>query len=391
MRILVLSHEFPPIGGGGGHVAKDLCQGLSELGHEIKILTAGILGGIDDETGSTKKAYEIIRLPTLRKDPSRANMVAMVSYIIISIFRGFFLCMNWRPDVIHVHFAVPAGPISWVLSKLTGIPYVLTVHLGDIPGGTPDKTDKWFRFIQPFTYPIWKHAEQVIAVSQFSRSLAQKHYPVPIKVIHNGVDIRKFKPEQNIVHDPTQIIFAGRFVPQKNPILVIRILADLADYSWELTMLGDGPLYKETIQEIKKHGLEDRIKTPGWVNPEVVKKEFEKSDILFLPSKSEGLPVVGVQALASGLAFMVSDIGGFGDIVEQGKNGFRVPLEEPDCKDLFVHGLSEMIGNKEKLLFFKESSNRMAEKFDINEITKQYDLILNQSAQKNRKNAKQDS
>jgi UDP-N-acetylglucosamine:LPS N-acetylglucosamine transferase len=37
MRILVLSHEFPPVGGGGGHVAKDLCQGLSELGHELRI------------------------------------------------------------------------------------------------------------------------------------------------------------------------------------------------------------------------------------------------------------------------------------------------------------------------------------------------------------------
>jgi len=262
------------------------------------------------------------------------------------------------------------------------------VHLGDIPGGTPDKTDKWFRFIQPLTFPIWNHAKQVIAVSQFSRSLAQKHYQVPIEVIHNGVDIRKFKPENNIVHDPLKIIFAGRFVPQKNPILVIQILAELTEYSWELIMLGDGPLYKETTGEINKYGLEDRIKTPGWVKPEEVKKEFQNSDILFLPSKSEGLPVVGVQALASGLAFLVSDIGGFGDIVEQEKNGFRIPLEESDYKDLFINRLSEMICNREKLLFFKENSIKMAEKFDIKEITKKYDLILNQSASKNGANAK---
>ena len=153
-------------------------------------------------------------------------------------------------------------------------------------------------------------------------------------------------------------------------------------------MLGDGPLYKETVGKIRKYGLEDRIKIPGWVKPEEVKKEFQKSDILFLPSKSEGLPVVGVQALASGLAFLVSDIGGFGDIVEQGKNGFRISLEEPDYKDLFINGLLEMIGNSDKLLFFKKSSIRMAEKFDIKEITKKYDLILNQSARKNGTNAK---
>jgi len=55
MRILVLSHEFPPVGGGGGHVAKDLCQGLSELGHEIKILTTDLLGGIHEEDGISEK------------------------------------------------------------------------------------------------------------------------------------------------------------------------------------------------------------------------------------------------------------------------------------------------------------------------------------------------
>jgi glycosyltransferase involved in cell wall biosynthesis len=202
------------------------------------------------------------------------------------------------------------------------------------------------------------------------------------------VDIQKFKPENNLVHNPIKIIFAGRFVLQKNPILVIQTLAELTEYSWELVMLGDGPLYKETIEEINKYGLEDRIKIPGWVKPEEVKKEFQNSDILFLPSKSEGLPVVGVQALASGLALLVSDIGGFGDIVEQGKNGFRISLEEPDYKDLFINGLSEMICNKDKLLFFKKSSMRMAEKFDIKEITKKYDRILNQSARKNGANAK---
>lgn len=216
MRILVLTHEFPPVGGGGGHVAKDLCQGLSELGHEIKILSAGILGGIHGETGSSEKEYEIIRVPTLRRDPSRASILAMVSYIINSVFRGFFLCKRWKPEVIHVHFAVPVGPIAWVLSKMTGIPYVLTVHLADIPGGTPDKTDWWFRFIQPFTFPIWKHAKQVSAVSQFTRSLAHNHYQIPIKVIHNGVGIQKFKPGKIAVHNPPRIIFAGRFSPKKS-------------------------------------------------------------------------------------------------------------------------------------------------------------------------------
>ena len=388
MRILVLSHEFPPVGGGGGHVAKDLCQGLSELGHEIKILTTDLLGGIHEEDGISEKEYEIIRMPTLRRDPSRASMLAMISYIINSAFRGFLLIKRWKPEVIHVHFAVPAGAAAWLLSKMTGIPYVLTAHLGDVPGGTPEKTDRWFRFVKPFTYPIWNDANQVIAVSQFTRGLAQKHYQVPIKVIHNGVDTSLFDSGKIIVHQPPKIVFAGRFVPQKNPIFVIQTLAELDDYAWELVMLGDGELFQETKEEAKKHGLENRVEFPGWVHPDDVKKEFQRSDILFLPSLSEGLPVVGVQALASGMAFLVSDIGGFKDIVDQGKNGFRVPLEEPDFKELFVKRLSEMIIHRDKLLFFKENSVRQADKFDIKEISKKYDLILNKFSRENGKNAK---
>jgi glycosyltransferase involved in cell wall biosynthesis/uncharacterized membrane protein YbhN (UPF0104 family) len=310
------------------------------------------LGGIHEEEGISEKEYEIIRTPTLRRDPSRASMLAMVSYIINSVFRGFLLIKRWKPEVIHVHFAVPAGAAAWLLSKLTGIPYVLTAHLGDVPGGTPEKTARWFRLVKPFTYPIWNDADQVIAVSQFTRSLAQKHYQVPIKVIHNGVDTSLFDSGKIIVHQPPKIVFAGRFVPQKNPILVIQTLAELDEYEWELVMLGDGPLYKETKEEAKKHGLEDRVKFPGWVHPGDVKKEFQQSDILFLPSKSEGLPVVGVQALASGMAFVVSDIGGFIDIVEHGKNGYL-------CD---VCGLGSYIAKLKKLLLDENLLYRFRQK-----------------------------
>jgi len=320
-----------------------------------------------------KKEYEIIRMPTLRRDPSRASMLAMVSYIINSAFRGFLLIKRWKPEVIHVHFAVPAGAAAWLLSKMTGIPYVLTVHLGDVPGGTPEKTDRWFRFVKPFTYPIWNDANQVIAVSQFTRGLAQKHYQVPIKVIHNGVDTSLFDSGKIIVHQPPKIVFAGRFVPQKNPILVIQTLAELDDYAWELVMLGDGELFQETKEEANKHGLENRVKFPGWVHPDDVKNEFQRSDILFLPSLSEGLPVVGVQALASGLAFVVSDIGGFLDIVDQGVNGYLCDIGSLDS---FTAVLKELLSNDNMLFKFRQESLLKSKAFEINNIVSSYETVL---------------
>ena len=326
MKILVLSHEFPPVGGGGGHVARDLCDGLSAQGHEIKVITADMRGGVERENPRLIMDSSLIRVPTLRRDPARASLLAMISFILSSLIKGFLLIRNWKPDLIHVHFAVPSGPIAWVLSRLTGIPYVLTIHLGDIPGGTPQKTDRWFRFVKPLTYPIWKNAERIIAVSNFSRQLALEHYQVPIEVIHNGVDLSLYQSGDVSVHHPPRIVFAGRFVPQKNPITVINTLAELKDLEWELVMMGNGELFDQVKDVVRLNDLEDRVKMPGWVTPAEVKRVFQSSDILFMPSLSEGLPVVGVQALASGLAFIVSEIGGFSDLVVNGENGFLVNL-----------------------------------------------------------------
>ena len=272
-----------------------------------------------EESDQTELPFDLIRIPTLRKDLARASLIAMFSYIVSSVIKGYSLIGTWRPDVIHVHFAVPAGASAWLLSKITGIPYILTAHLGDVPGGTPDKTDRWFKFVKPFTFPIWTDAKKVVAVSQFTKELAQEHYPVLIDVIHNGVDTRLFGDKNILVHKPIKIVFAGRLVPQKNPLLVIRTLAMLRDIEWHMVMMGDGILFEEIKSEIEKYNLIERITITGWVSPEEVKKEFQNSDILFMPSLSEGLPVVGVHALASGLAFIVSDIGGFVDIVDQGE------------------------------------------------------------------------
>lgn len=373
MKILVLTHEFPPVGGGGGHVSKDLSEGLAALGHDIKVLTTDLIGGIDRKVDHSDRGYELIRIASLRKDPARASLLAMISFIISSVVKGIFLIRKWKPDLIHVHFAVPAGPIAWILSKISGIPYVLTTHLGDVPGGTPEKTECWFRFVKPFTYPIWKDAKTVIAVSEFTRQLALDHYPVSIKVIHNGVDTAYFYPGIVEIHHPPRIVFAGRFVPQKNPLQVIRVLEELADLEWELVMIGDGELMAETRDEIQKRGLEERVRLLGWVSPEDVRLEMRRSDLLFMPSLSEGLPVVGVQALAAGLAFVVSDIGGFRDLVKHKKNGY---LCELDKEDSFLIPLKKLLSNWDMLTAFRQESVNLSASFDINQIVLSYERMF---------------
>ncbi len=260
-----------------------------------------------------------------------------------------------------------------MLSVLTGIPYVLTVHLGDVPGGVPEKTEKWFRWLKPFTKPIWKHARKVIAVSVYTRQLALQHYHVDIQVIPNGADVRLLAPAEIKLNHPPCLVFAGRFVPQKNPLAIVQILSQIKDLDWRCAMLGDGPLFEDVKREIDKNGMTDRFELPGWVTPEDVLDRFTKSDILFMPSLSEGLPVTGVQALAKGLALVVSDIGGFVDLVDDSKNGYLI-----DANDYqkFGETLRKIILDPEILSAYREASLQKATQFDIVSVTSQYENIF---------------
>jgi glycosyltransferase involved in cell wall biosynthesis len=370
MRILTLIYEFPPIGGGGGRAAYDICKGLVVRGHEVTVLTAHMQGLPFEEY---KDGIRLVRIPSFRRETFGASFITMLAYILAGLWAGLRLIRLDRPDIIHTHFAVPSGALAWLLSIFTGIPYILTAHLGDVPGGVPEKTGKWFRWIEPFTHPIWKRAKKVIAVSEYTRQLALRHYSVNVQVVHNGADVKHLAPSKIKVNTPPRLVFAGRFVPQKNPLAIIQILSQLKDLDWHCSMLGDGPLFEDVKRKIEKTGMSERFDLPGWVTPDFVLDRFSKSDILFMPSLSEGLPVVGVQALASGLAIVASEIGGLLDRVDDEKNGYLIDVQDIPA---FTNSLRVMISDPEALLRFRKASIEKSHEFDIQKIVDQYQSIL---------------
>jgi len=370
MRILTLIHEFPPIGGGGGRAAYDICCELAARGHDVTVLTAHMDGLPLDEK---QDGFRLVRIPSKRTEAFTASFETMLSFDLAGLWAGLALVRRFRPDIIHTHFAVPAGALAYALSLLTGIPYILTAHLGDVPGGVPEKTARWFRWLKPFTKPIWKRAKQVVAVSEFTRQLALAHYPVDIRVIPNGADFTHLVTERIEVNRIPRIVFAGRFVSQKNPLAIVRVLSALNDLDWTCSMLGDGPMFEEVKAEIEKQGMSERFHLTGWVTPADVLREFSQSDILFMPSLSEGLPVVGVDALVKGLAIVASNIGGFLDLVEPEENGYLIEIQDEAG---FSSALRDLLSNRERLAQFRCASLEKAKNFDIEKITDQYEEIM---------------
>lgn len=370
MRILVVIHEYPPVGGGGGRVAQDLCREMARRGHEMVVLTSHYRGLPRRENHGELR---IVRVPAFRRQPYRADLLSMGAYIVSGLGAGLALVKNWQPDIIHVHFAVPCGPLAWAISRLTRIPYVLTTHLGDVPGGVPEKTEAWFRWLYPFTPPIWKNADRVVAVSRYTRQLALKNYPVDILFIPNGVNLKELDPGVIQVEGAPQIVFAGRFVPQKNLLHLVRVLGKIKQLAWQCVLLGDGPLLPAVEEEIKALGLEERVTITGWVSPEEVIRWLGKSDLLLMPSQSEGFPVVGVQAIAMGLAVVGSRVGGLVDLVEHGKNGF---LHLPDDTAGMAASLTHFIEDPQALRLARMHSRELARQFDLRSIAGRYESLF---------------
>ena len=366
MKILVIIHEFPPIGGGGGPIARDLSLQWVKSGHQVRVVTAkfGDLPAfekIDD--------LEVVRLESHRTESFRAKMGAMIGFLTAAIRYCCFECKDFHPDIIHVHFAVPNGPAAMAAAAKMKVPYVITAHLGDIPGASPEKTKKWFSFIQPFTPPIWKKAARVIAVSEFSKQMALKSYNVPIDVIANGIDYDKIKNSEVLLHETPEIVFAGRFVPQKNLFQVIKTLSEIKDLNWHATLIGDGQDREKIEAAAAEAGLSDRISFPGWKPPEEVIEIFHHADILFMPSRTEGLPVTGIQGMACGLALLLSDAGGNPEIITIGQNGY---IHAPDDTEGFAKDFRFLLSEPDKLLKMRRESLARAAAFDIKNTAAEY-------------------
>jgi len=372
MRILVLCYEYPPLGGGGGRVAQSIAEQMVLRGHEVRVQTAALGWHSFHESIND---VEVFRTASGRRAPDTCRVHEMGLYCATSFLPTLRHIREWKPDIIHAHFAVPTGALAWAVHRLTGVPYVLTAHLGDVPGGVADQTDTLFKIIDPLARQIWKQAAAATAVSTFVQELAEHAYQRPVTRILNGIDLRDPPPPPKAVEPTRHLVFLGRFNPQKNLPRLIKTFARLEARNWHATIIGDGPDRESAVALIKKHHLHDYITLTGWLSATEVAAILNEADILCMPSLSEGMPVAAIEALKHGLAIVASDIPGVRDVVDHGVNGYRLRLD-----DSYVHKLQWLLESDETLQAMKRASWEKARAFDIQQIADQYEKILRTAA-----------
>jgi glycosyltransferase involved in cell wall biosynthesis len=333
VNLLLVNYEYPPVGGGAANATQSLGRIFHELGHRVYVLTSGLRGaaGISNEDG-----IRVHRLPVGRRQADRATQGEMLAFLIQSRREVSRVHREQAFDAAIAFFTIPSGPAALRLHHLAGVPYLVSLRGGDVPGHVPGLGLKHI-LTRPLRRRVLRHAGAIVANSAGLAETSRAADPFPVHVIPNGVDSYRFHPapesETHRAHQPLRLLFVGRVHPEKNLGIVLRQLAALPPATqerYELQIAGDGA-QRPALEELAgKLGLSVRVRWLGWQPKEAVPALYRSTDALINPSQYEGMPNVVLEAMASGLPVLASDVPGNRAAVAPGRTGILFPLDQPD-------------------------------------------------------------
>lgn len=225
---------------------------------------------------------------------------------------------------IHAHFATYPAFTALVISKLTKIPFTFTAHAHDI------FLDK------PFLKKIAKEAKEVVAISEYNKRYISDYcgngIASKIKVVHCGINLSEFSLVNSKENGKKKIILSvGRITEMKGLEHLINACSKLdSKLPFECHIAGDGPQRKELIANTKKLNLENKVYFDGVLDSHNIKDMLSKSDVFVLPSVwsdkdgQEGIPIVLMEAMASGIPVVASRISGIPELVSDRQTGLLV-------------------------------------------------------------------
>ena len=127
------------------------------------------------------------------------------------------------------------------------------------------------------------------------------------------------------LHPLPVLVCAGSLIPRKGHRVLLRALARCTDFAWRLQLAGEGPEHAELARLAIELGLADRIEFSGELPPDAMPAFLANADLFILPSFSEGRSNALLEAMASGLPVVASDIDGVTELIEDDRTGRLFP------------------------------------------------------------------
>jgi N-acetyl-alpha-D-glucosaminyl L-malate synthase BshA len=357
-----------PTHGGSGVVATELGKHLAEHGHQVSFISYSTpLRLTDLPTGVSFHEVDIVEYPLLKNFPYTLALASKMAEV----------AKNKELQVLHVHYAIPFAAAALLARQVVpelNLKVVTTLHGTDVTlvGNNPS--------FKPVTAMTIEQSDAVTAVSRFLRDETYSQFGCDkdIDVIYNFVDPDRHDrpvppcipprdcPEQfNIMH-------ISNFRPVKRVVDVVHIFARVRQaVDARLILVGDGPDAGLAMQVADELKVTDYVTFTGVVDG--VAQLLQAANLLLLPSQTESFGLVALEAMASGVPVIASDVGGLPEVVEHGVTGFLAPVGDVDkMAEYAVRILADCTLCQ---TLSRQARERAIQRFDFHDVIPQYEAV----------------
>ncbi len=348
MRIAIITEVFVPKIDGITNRLRHTIECLRKMGHEVLVIAP-------DKAVSEYAGARVARIPGVAFPPYPGVRVSAPDPRIVWELRRF------RPDVVHAVGPACLGIWGVMAARAVGIPLVASYHT-DFPRYAPRYGLGW---VAGAIWPVlrWTHnAAQVnLCPSTFTRDELHSHGFENVGIWRGGVDTVRFDPRKRCDEtrfelsggspDDPILLYAGRLSPEKNVDTLVAALD--ACPGARLALVGDGP-DRERLEQL----FAGRPVTfTGFLRGESLARAFASADVFVMPSTSETLGFVVLEAMSSGCPVVAARAGGIPDLVQHGENGL---LYDPARPEELAGCLRELLDQPDHCRHFSQQARKAA-------------------------------
>ncbi len=274
-------------------------------------------------------------------------------------------------NLLFAHFASGPAASAWMVSRLTGLPFGFTAHAYDIFKNSVDRD---------FLKEKCEDASFVRCISEYNKrylveitGIGEEKFPV----IHCGLDTERFKPRSSdeIRYKSGNIILVvANLVPKKGLKYLIEALSSpmLKELGARAIILGDGPLRGKLKVLTTELGAD--VKFMGNISNEELGYYYDSATVFVLPcvkapdGDMDGIPVALMEAMASGIPVVSTNISGIPELIEDGKGGILVPEKDPKALAQAIKGI--LTDSDARKRFSVEGRKKVIRDFDIRDVAR---------------------